>query len=101
MPQKERITVSLSHASARFLRAFRSRSQSPSMSALFETIVADLQGKVEMEKLDEKITAYYDSLQEPLPEDYAWGMAGEAGLAAQVEEEQQHRPKPAMAGAAR
>ena len=98
MPQKERITVSLSRESARFLRAFRDRVRSPSMSALFEKIVADLQGQVAMEQLDARITAYYDSLRETdIQEDAGWGAIGEAALASQREEEE-CQPRPELAG---
>ena len=57
MARKERITVSLSQGSARFLRAFRAKVHSPSMSALFERIVADLQNRVETEQLEKRVAA--------------------------------------------
>ena len=51
---KERMTVSLSRESAKFLRAQRAEAQSPSMSALLEKIVGDLQGRIEMEQFTQK-----------------------------------------------
>jgi hypothetical protein len=62
MPRKERITVSLSQGAVRFLRAFRAKAHCSSMSALFETIVADLQNRVEVEQLEKKFAAYYGGL---------------------------------------
>jgi hypothetical protein len=91
-PGKERLTVSLSREAARFLRAFRAHAKSPSMSALFEKMVADLQGKVEIEHLDAKLRTYYDTLSaSDVKEESAWGAAGEAGLASL--EEFEHQPK--------
>jgi len=93
---KERITVSLSRDSVKFLRTIRAEVQSPSMSALFEKIVADLQGKVAMEQLDAKIRAYYDTLSDSdIKEESAWGAAGEAALL--LDEEDVKRPKMAIA----
>lgn len=89
MPRKERITVSLSQRSARFLRAFRTKAHSPSMSALFETIILDLQNRVEMEQLEKKFAAYYDGLAESsVQEESVWGALGEATLASDEEERQ-------------
>ena len=93
---KERLTVSLSRESAKFLRTLRAKVQSPSMSALFEKIVTDLQGKTEMEQLDAKILAYYDTLPESdIREELAWGAVGEAALA--LEQEDVRRPKTSVA----
>jgi hypothetical protein len=92
---KERITVSLSRESAKFLRTIRSDTQSPSMSALIERIVADLQSKTEMDQLDAKVKTYYDALPESaIREESVWGALGEAALA--VEEDVQ-RPEMAVA----
>jgi hypothetical protein len=78
---KDRITVSLSPESAKFQKKFRAQVQSPSMSALFETMVADLKGKAEMEQLDAKFKAYYDTLPEQaMTEESAWGALGESAL---------------------
>jgi hypothetical protein len=96
---KERITVSLSRESAKFLRTLRAEVQSPSMSALFERIVADLQGKTEMEQLEAKIKAYHDTLPDTaIKEESAWGEVGEAALALEVEEDV---AQPASAGVER
>jgi hypothetical protein len=91
--RKERITVSLSRDSVRFLRAFRSRTNSPSLSAAFEKIVADLQGAAEKAKLDENTRAYYDSLSpEQMEENKAWGKLGEAALQS-IFEGEERRPR--------
>jgi len=90
---KERITVSLSRESVRFLRTFRAETHSPSMSAALELIVAHLKGRSEMERLDEKVKAYYDSMQKStIREDYTWGALGEAALS--EEENRQERGRP-------
>lgn len=87
--KKERITVSLSRDSARFLRAFRTQTNAPSISALFEKMIADLQGRTELELLDEKVKAYYDNLSPSnAQEEYAWGRLGEAALESLTEEEE-------------
>lgn len=92
MPQKERITVSLSQRSVRFLRALKAKAHSPSMSALFETIVVDLQSRVEMDQLEKKFAAYYDGLAESsVREDSIWGALGEATLASQGDKGERHR----------
>ena len=97
--QRERITVSLSRDSAGFLRAFRARVNSPSMSALFEKIVSDLQGRTESEELDEKVKAYYDGLSPSgVEENHAWGKLGQAALESLTEEEGRSRPHPAKVG---
>ena len=92
MPRKERITVSISQRSARFLRTLRAKAHAPSMSSLFETIVADLQNRVEMEQLEKKFAAYYDGLAESsVQEDSVWGALGDATLATQADEEEHQR----------
>lgn len=71
------------------------------MSALFEKMIADVQGKTELEQLDEQTQAYYDALPDAaMREDYAWGSVGEAALAdqAQVEQERRDDPQPRPAG---
>jgi len=87
---KERLTVSLSRECARFLRTFRAKTHSPSMSALFEKIVSDLQARIKSEELDEKMKAYYDNLSpSEIEEEHAWGKLGEAALASLKEEEKE------------
>jgi hypothetical protein len=96
--RKERLTVSLSRESARFLRAVRAEERSPSMSALFEKLVADLQSRTEMEQLDKKMTAYYDSLNEAaVQEDRAWGAVSEAALVSHATEEAAGKNRPGLA----
>jgi len=93
MPRKKRITVSISQRSARFLRTFRAKTHAPSMSSLFETIVADLQNRLEMEQLEKKFAAHYDRLAgSSAQEDYVWGALGESTLATQADEEVHQRP---------
>lgn len=81
-PKKERITISLSRESVRFLKATRAETHAPSMSALFEKIVADLQSKAEQQNYEKQVQAYYDSLTPAaIQEDREWGAVGEAALA--------------------
>jgi hypothetical protein len=62
------------------------------MSSLFETIVADLQNRVEMEQLEKRFAVYYDRLAESsVQEDSVWGALGEATLATQADEEEHQR----------
>jgi hypothetical protein len=62
------------------------------MSALIETIIADLQNRVEMEQLEKKFAAYYDGLAESsVQEESVWGALGEATLASQAGEEERQR----------
>jgi hypothetical protein len=83
--KKERITMSLSRESVRYLRGLRAEVQSPSMSALFESIVADLRRKAEMEQLEARTQAYYDSLQKSdIQEQSDWGVLGESALESQT-----------------
>lgn len=80
--RKERITVSLSRDAVQFLRSFRAQVKSPSISALLEGILAELRGRSEMEQLNAKVSAYYDSLSDAqVREDAAWGQFGESALA--------------------
>ena len=79
---KQRITVSLTKEAVAFLRSYRAQLKAPSLSALVEDIITDLQRRQEREELDRSITAYYDSLSaEQLREEAAWGELGESGLA--------------------
>lgn len=95
---KDRITVSLSPESAKFLKKFRAQVQSPSMSALFETMVADLKGKAEMEQLDAKFQRYYDTLPEQaMKEESAWGAPGETALALDKPDEKARRSRTGVA----
>ena len=88
---RERITLSISKECARSFKAFRTETGSPSMSAAFERLVADRQSRSEMEQLDQKLQAYYDSMKpSEIREDYAWGAVGEAALADEGEENQQN-----------
>jgi hypothetical protein len=85
---KERITVSLSKDSARFLHTLQHEEQSPSMSALLEKIVTDLQAKAQMESIEARMAAYYDALPETaMREDTAWADVGASALASLQDEE--------------
>jgi hypothetical protein len=85
-PKKERMSISLSQESAEFLRVTRAETHAPSMSALFERIVADMQAKVERENYERQMQAYYDSLSPAaIQEDRDWGATGEAALAEEAE----------------
>lgn len=82
--KKERMTISLSREAAKFLKATRAELRAPSMSALFENIVADLQSKVEQRNYEKQMQAYYDSLTSTqIQEDRDWGAIGEAALVEQ------------------
>lgn len=81
-PRKERMTISLSRESVRFLKATRAETHAPSMSALFEKIVADLQSKAEQQNYEKQMQSYYDSLTPAaIQEDREMGAVGEAALA--------------------
>lgn len=80
--KKERITVSLSRDAAKFLRRFRAQVRAPSVSALLEGILANLKGVNEMDELNARVSAYYDSLSDAdVHEDAAWAQLGESALA--------------------
>lgn len=90
---KRRVTMSLSSESLLFLEHMRSETHSPSMSALVERILADLQGKAELEKIDSELRAHYDSLGEAArQEERDWGAVGEGGLASISEQEESAEP---------
>jgi hypothetical protein len=79
--KKERMTISLSRESAKFLRATCSSTKAPSMSAFFEGIVADMQNRIEQENYERQMDAYYNSLTPTaIQEDREWGAIGEAAL---------------------
>ena len=80
--RKARFTVSVSQETVDLLREIQARVQSPSMSALIEKIVDDLRGKTELEDLESKMKAHYDSMSEAdREEEAAWGKLGESALA--------------------
>jgi len=80
-PKKERVTVSLSQGAVKFLRATRAQLEAPSMSALLEKIVADLQSRAEQQSYEMHMRAYYDSLPPAaVQEGREWGALGEAAL---------------------
>jgi hypothetical protein len=87
MPQakyakKERLTVSLSHDTVRYLESGRAHAQAPSLSAQLENLLRDLQARTEMEQVEAKMSAYYDSLSAGEIEEQAdWGRVGAASLA--------------------
>jgi hypothetical protein len=87
---KQRLTISLSPESVRYLKAARAERSAPSMSALFEKIVADLQDKSLLEEIDAKTQAYYDGLSDAeIKEQSSWGKLGVLGIAANA-----LKPKP-------
>jgi hypothetical protein len=76
----------------KFLRSLRAQVKSPSISALLEGILADVRGGDEMEQLNAKVSAYYDSLSDAqVREDAARGQAGESALAGTEIESDQPR----------
>ncbi len=79
---KQRITVSLTKDAVAFLKSYRAQVRAPSLSALVEEMITDLQRREEREALDRSVTAYYDSLSaEQVRDEAAWGELGESGLA--------------------
>jgi hypothetical protein len=82
--KKERMTISLSRESVKFLKATRAELHAPSMSAVFEQIVASMQSKVERQNYEKQMQAYYDSLTPAqIQGDRDWGAVGEAALVEQ------------------
>ena len=94
---KERLTISLSREAIKILKAIKAQAKSPSMSALIESIVADLKSRNEIEQLSVQTSAYYDSLSPAqISDDAAWGALGESALA-QDGVENEERPQLAHA----
>ena len=86
LDKKERMTISLSRATAQVVKAARAETNAPSVSAFFEKIVADWQNRIEQENYDKRMQAYYDSLSPAaVAEDQMWGAMGEAALAEETE----------------
>lgn len=84
--KKERITIPLSQATAKVVKAGRAETNAPSMSAFLEKIVADWQNRIEQENYDTRIRAHYDSLSPASrAEDQQWGATGEVALAEEPE----------------
>jgi len=75
--------LSLSSEATRYVRGLRMESKAASVSAVFENIIRDLQRKTELEQLNARTIAYYDSLSpETLSDTAGWGELGMMGLAA-------------------
>lgn len=86
--KKRRITLSLSARSVQFLENMRSETEAPSTSALVDQIIEDLQGRADLEKLDQQLKAHYDSRSESAgQEEREWGMTGENGLSSIADEQ--------------
>jgi len=85
--RKERVTVSLSPASAAYVKRFSAEERSH-VSTLFERMIEDFRHKRELVQLNENITAFYDSLPEQVTrEQDAWGAVGAVGLTEMFESE--------------
>jgi hypothetical protein len=85
---KQRMTVSLSSEATKYARGLRAEIKVPTMSALFEELIRDFQRRTELEQLEARTVAYYDSLSpETQAVDAAWADAGQAGLASIFEDE--------------
>jgi len=81
---KERVSLSLSHEAAIYVRGLCKRTKSPSMSALFERMIENLMRKTEMAQLNANAIAYYDSLSDAqVMEDAGWGQLGELSFEAE------------------
>lgn len=79
--KKERLTISLSHDTRKYLENECKRAHAPSMSAYFETLVQDLRAKAEMAAMEARTVAYYDNLDEAEMEEQAdWGRVGAASI---------------------
>jgi hypothetical protein len=86
MAYKARITVSLSKDTFKFLKLYCVQVKAPSMSALIESIIADIKRRKEMEELNARVAAYYDSLSaEESQEQVGWAELAESELAASSE----------------
>lgn len=79
--KKERLTVSLSRDTLKYLETSCAQAQAPSMSAYFETLVRDLQAKAQMALMEAATVAYYDNLSPiEIEEQSDWGRVGAASL---------------------
>ena len=97
--KKERVTLSLSAGSVKFLKATQQQQRSPSLSALVDRIVEKVKRDYELASLNASVNAYYNSLSEAeRREEAAWGEVGAAGLEALEAEEEEHTPRLARAG---
>lgn len=79
--KKQRLTVSLSSETRRYLETARERAKSPSMSAYLESLIEDLRNKEEMAAIEAKTAAYYDRLgSKEMEEEAEWGRVGAASV---------------------
>jgi hypothetical protein len=80
--KKERLTVSLSAETIRFLQVRQAEAQAPSMSAYLESVISDLQAKAELTAYEAATTDYYDKMSAAqIEEESEWGTIGAASLA--------------------
>jgi hypothetical protein len=85
---KERLSLSLSTEATKYARGLQVETKAPSLSAVFEELIRDLQRRAELKQLEARTMAYYDSLSaEALAENTAWAEIGAAGLEAALENE--------------
>jgi hypothetical protein len=79
--KKERLTVSLSHDTLKYLETARDDARAASMSAYLESLVRDLQAKAEMATIEAATVAYYDNLSSTEMDEQAdWGRVGAASI---------------------
>jgi hypothetical protein len=79
--KKDRVSLTLSHEAASYVRGLRREAKAPSLSAMFEKLIEDWKSHTETARLNAFADAYYDSLAEPeIAEASAWGQLGEEGL---------------------
>jgi hypothetical protein len=72
--RKAKKSYTLSPESVRFLETMRKRRQAPSVSSVLEEIIQEARHELRKAALDQKISAYYDSLtKEEMDEQAAWG----------------------------
>jgi hypothetical protein len=83
---KARRTFSLSRDVVEYLETRCAEAEAPSLSAYLETLVRELQARVEMQKLETATKEYYDGLTaSDIDEQAEWGRIGAASVV-QVEE---------------
>ena len=78
---KEKRTFSLSHDVVEYLEAGCAETRASSLSAHLETLVRDVQSRVEMERFEAATRDYYDNLSAAeMQEQAEWGRVGAAAL---------------------
>jgi hypothetical protein len=96
--RKERMTFSLSQASANFLRQ-RGAEEDVNLSTALDRLIEDSRRAKQLAQLNASVLAFYDLLPESaMHEDAAWGQLGAAGLASFEAEIERATPEMKPAG---